>query len=369
MSHLNLPTLIEELLLRDGFVAVPNLGGFFLRESNSSINSYTFELKPRTTQIIFNSELADDDGILIQCIKKKTGLSYKEAQDLLFLEIKTLKAQLAEKKIASLSPLGNLIFNETSGVFFIPKHQINLHHKSFGLKPLKWHPFEQVQENFVGASSNIAASKIEFSTSPTADASVIDVSDEQVSRLGKINQSNLVWRFAASFVLVSITAGLLLYNSQNVLSHLEGNHVQAGNDVLVKESPSAVKDSTPVIAEPTYININGKLINIGKTIPQNTKKIDSCSDIVKDYRTQIFNAKGNYFVIGGSYLTEAAAKIECSEWQKQGMCATYIKVKGSSLLKIVLQRFTKASEASAFLQEIKEIPSKSVSIQELVIIK
>jgi hypothetical protein len=367
MSNLNLSTIIEELLLRDGFVAVPKLGGFFLRESNSSINSYTFELKPRTTQIIFNSELADDDGLLIHCIKKKTGLSYKESQEWLSNEIESLKSQLAEKKIASLSPLGNLIFNETSGVFFIPKHQINLHHKSFGLKPIKWHPFDQIHESAVANPITIS-SKIDLKLASTSDADVIEVSHEHISRLGLKNQSNLVWRIAASFVLVSITAGLLLYNSQNVLSHLENNHVQAGNDVLVGEKKSNT-DSIVVISEPTFINVNGKLINIGKSISTKPNLVDSSKDIVTDYRNQIFTAKGNYFIIAGSHLTKAAAQIECDEWQKQGMCATYIKVKGSSLLKVVLNRFSKAQQASKFLQEIKEIPSKSVSIQEIVIIK
>ena len=140
-------------------------------------------------------------------------------------------------------------------------------------------------------------------------------------------------------------------------------------DQLQKQKEEIVK---PVEKEESVMMvIGGKVVAIDENGIQTkiTKDSSVKKESLDDIRNEIAHSKGKYFVVGGSYITEAAAKMECQKWSKLNYKSTFIKVKGSSLIKIVLKRFVSGKDASNFALSVKTLPTNTISVQELNIAK
>ncbi len=359
--------IVKEVLVRDQFVTLPGLGSFIVKELNSTINPINGIIKPRHSSIVFNNKISVDDGILASHYKSLFNISYKQAQDSIKREISLLKNQLSDKKYFAFNPLGNFFFNENSGIFFVPKAENNISAQSFGLKPLKWVP----------KSNNINESSIKLdktSTIEIEDANIVEIGNEEIKSKETKNNSNLIWRIAANFVLISVTFATLYTSSVTWIRINEKNNVEASHTLLSKAnseiSKKEISFNSTVTNEPeeskdNFLFINGKLISLSKDKKNNSKPLQIMTN--DEFRGQIKSQKGNYFIVGGSYLTQKAAELECKNWNTSGINATYIRVKGSSLNRIIIQRFSDEKEASDFLVNLKETPRITVGVQELIL--
>lgn len=357
--------IVKEILTRDQFVTLPGLGSFIVKELSPTINPINGEIKPRHSSIVFNSRIIEDDGILSSQYKSLFHISFKEAQETIKKEIQLLKKQLTEKKYFAFNPLGNFFFNENSGIFFVPRAQNNINTQSFGLKPLKW----------VSPAATVNETNIEANETPTIeieDANVIEIGNEEIQSSEKNNNSNLIWRIAANFVLVSITFATLYTSSVTWIRLSKENNVLASHSIKNDEIPldsdnAELINSTEAIDSPkeNFVFINGKLVNLNKS--SNKTKLKQEIMTFDEYRGQIKGQSGNYFIVGGSYLTIKAAELECKNWNNLGINATFIRVKGSSLNRIIVQRFSNAKEASDYLVNLKETPKVPVGVHELIL--
>ena len=357
--------IVKEVLTRDQFVTLPGLGSFIVKEINSTINPVNGEIKPRHSSIVFNSKIIEDDGILSSQYKSFLNISYKDAQETLNSEIQVLIKQLKDKKYFAFSPLGNFFFNENSGIFFVPRAQNNINTQSFGLKPLKWVSSETKINNSTNVINEAPSIEIE-------DVNVVEIDNEKIQSSEKSNNSNLFWRIAANFVLISITFATLYTSSVTWIRLSKENNILASHFFNQEEKvPIAIKsketESAEVINSPkdNFVFINGKLVSLNK----NTSADNSNTQIVSfdKFRGQIKEQSGNYFIVGGSYLTSKAAELECRNWNNLGINATFIRVKGSSLNRIVIQRFSSAKEASDYLVNLKDTPKVPVGVHELTL--
>ena len=357
--------IVKEVLTRDQFVTLPGLGSFIVKELSPTINPINGEIKPRHSSIIFNSRITEDDGILSSQYKSLFHISFKEAQDTIRKEIQHLEKQLIEKKYFAFNPLGNFFFNDNSGIFFVPRAQNNINTQSFGLKPLKW----------VSPVSTVNSSTAELNQTPTIeieDANVVEIGNEEIQSSEKNNNSNLIWRIAANFVLISITFATLYTSSVTWIRLSKENNVLASHtvnrDEISLESKKAevtnTADAKNSLKE-NFVFINGKLISLNNS----SSKKESNQEIMSydEFRGQIKGQSGNYFIVGGSYLTTKAAELECKNWNNLGINATFIRVKGSSLNRIIIQRFSSAKEASNYLVNLKETPKVTVGVHELIL--
>jgi predicted small secreted protein len=116
--------------------------------------------------------------------------------------------------------------------------------------------------------------------------------------------------------------------------------------------------------ESVMMVIGGKVVAIDKNGIQTHAAKDSTikTSSIDEVRNEIAQSKGKYFVVGGSYITEAAAKMECQKWSQLNYKSTFIKVKGSSLIKIVLKRFVSGRDASNFAISVKKLPTNTISV-------
>ena len=426
MSQNQILISVTELLSKNHFVQIENLGSFFLKEMDANFNPFTHEVKPRHTQIVFNADLSQNDGVLAQYLMSQYSLSFKEANSLISNWVLSTKAKLIERKYLSFHPLGNFFYNETTGLFFVGRSQANLHSHNFGLKPLIWDP--KIHHKLDSKSNQtVVESKIESSNSidetTIEDAELVDVSTEFSENQIHIQKTkhNIVWNIAATFAFIAVGATILYFGAQTIsdLNHRNTQTASSSPELAIQksiddtnssEATSSPEQNSDQNADLTSPEINrnnpneasgGKSTALNKVTAQKntTTKVNSTelksrfvmvagrvieikpkasksANVNADtllnsdqFRAQIVKEKGGYYVVGGSYLTENAAKIEIRQWNKLNREATYFHVAESSLIKIVLKRFKSQKDASEFAVSIKEIPTQSISIQELKLIK
>lgn len=424
---------VTELLSKNQFVQIENLGSFFMKEMDASFNPFTHEVKPRHTQIVFNADLSQNDGVLAQYLMMQYGLTFKEANSLISNWVLSTKAKLVEKKYLSFHPLGNFFYNETTGLFFVGRSQANLHPHNFGLKPLIWDP--KIHQKVDSQKSKVVVEttleSISIQESEIEEAELVDVThdlNENSEHVQKTKRS-LVWNIAASFAAFAIGATVLYFGAQTIVvlnnnaqtasSSPELNSPNSQTTVPLSESNKDIQqnDNSEELTSPEKENTNAEnsentgasstvvsnknegtlnsnvtststknsvksknksrfIVVAGRVIeikPKSTTKVSKSNNDTlltsDEFRSEIVSNKGNYYVVGGSYLTENAAKIEIRQWNKLHREATYFHVAESSLIKIVLKRFKSQQEASEFAVSIKDIPTQSISVQELKLIK
>jgi len=361
---------IQQLLTQEHCVIVPNLGAFVLRDTDATMNFFTKEIKPHHSNVYFNKDIIQDDGLFTNALKETLGLSYKETNEYIQTVIAFIKSKVAEKKICSFAPIGNFFINSENEIFFIGNSQLNLNIETFGLKPIKWNI--QNQQQFVPEIKVLDASTIH--SNELNDAVILEVSASEQEHTEFNIRKNTFWNIAANVALITLSVGVLYLNSIAIKSVFTSKATSEASSLpLIKTTDIKTTDIKTVEEdESVMMVVGGKVVAIDKNGIQTQAKKDSTAkrtSSIDEIRNDIAHSKGKYFVVGGSYITEAAAKMECQKWSQLNYKSTFIKVKGSSLIKIVLKRFVSGRDASNFAISVKTLPTNTISVQELNIAK
>lgn len=352
---------IQQLLIQEHCVVIPNFGAFVLRDSHSTINSFTKELKPQHSNVYFNRDIILDDGLLSNQLKEIMGLSFKEAATYIQNCVIEIEESVKDKKMCNLSPLGNFFKNAEGEIFFIGNNNLNLNTQTFGLKPIKWSIHLSELPKQIPSIENKESKEV------INDAIVIEISEEEQSTTEIKHRKNQFWNIAANVALITFSLGILYMNSIFLKSALTNNSNELASNIPVVSKVEKEKE----LSESSVMVVNGQIIQLD----QNNRAIDierekfQAQPSVEDFRMDIAQGKGKYFVVGGSYITEDAAKIECRQWNQLNQNATFIKVKNSTLLKVVIKRFESGKDASKFVETLKNLPNNTISVQELTIAK
>ncbi len=353
---------LKELLIKEHCVVVPNFGAFLLRDNGSTMNIYTKEIKPIQSTVHFNRDVKTDDGLLTNYIKDKHNIGFREASIYVQNCVLEIKNAVETKKICNLTPLGNFFKNAESELFFIGNNNFNLNVHSFGLKPIKWTTSLASTEKQMSFSQSIQPE----TEDTLEDAIVIDISSEEHEQTTIRHRNNKFWNVAANIALVTFSLGILYMNGVFIHSALQKKENELASNIPT--SPKITEKQE--FEQSSVMVVNGEIVQLDEhnkvMVPTNEKsEIPS----IEDYKSIIAAGKGKYFIVGGSYITEDAAKIECRQWNQLNQNATYIKVKGSTLLKVVIKRFESGKDASAFVETLTKLPNNTISIQELIITK
>jgi len=353
---------IQKLLTQEHCVIVPNLGAFVLRDTDATMNFFTKEIKPHHSNVYFNKDIIQDDGLFTSTLKETLGLSYKETSEYIQTIIVFIKNKVSEKKICSFAPIGNFFINSENDIFFIGNSQLNFNIETFGLKPIKWNIQNQHDPTIkVLDQTSIHSNNLN-------DAVILELSASEQEHTELHTRKNTFWNIAANVALITLSVGVLYLNSIAIKSVFTSKAKSEASSLIVIKNVEV----KPIEKEESVMMvIGGKVVAIDENgIQTKTNKESSVKkESLDDIRNEIANSKGKYFVVGGSYITVAAAKMECQKWSELNYKSTFIKVKGSSLLKIVLKRFTNGKNASNFALSVKTLPTNTISVQELNIAK
>lgn len=111
---------IEYLLLRNDCVIVPDFGAFLNARKSATVDYEAGIIRPMTREVIFNSAISHDDGLLAASYARKYGITFPEARNILSKEIEQLKLSLHEDGEATFGRLGTFSMDNEGNIQFSP---------------------------------------------------------------------------------------------------------------------------------------------------------------------------------------------------------------------------------------------------------
>ena len=125
---------ISELLFEHDCVIIPGFGGFVGHYSPAKIHPISHTFFPPSKNILFNSKLTRDDGLLLDYISQRENVSYQEAQQAVGHFVFEIKSKLEQKHKVILNNIGLLKVDIENKILFEPDQATNYLEESFGLQ-------------------------------------------------------------------------------------------------------------------------------------------------------------------------------------------------------------------------------------------
>ena len=140
-----LTNYINDLLYRYDCVIIPDFGGFVTNTISAEVNRFSYTFYPPTKQIIFNSHLKNNDGLLANYIANSENISFEEATDNISTVVKNWKQQIETESLV-IGKIGSLSLNKHQKLTFEPNKNTNYLIESFGLKPFSSPEIKRIEQ-------------------------------------------------------------------------------------------------------------------------------------------------------------------------------------------------------------------------------
>jgi len=124
---------ISELLFANDCVIVPGFGGFVGNYAPAKIHPVNHTFYPPSKNILFNSKLLSDDGLLIHAISIGEGISYDQAKQMVDDFTYDCMHSLNDGKSLKLERIGKLRKDSDGRYLFDPETTVNYLEESYGL--------------------------------------------------------------------------------------------------------------------------------------------------------------------------------------------------------------------------------------------
>lgn len=348
---------VKELLGTHNCITIPGLGSFIYRDSPASANAFSMEIKPSGRTIFFNNAIVADDGILINRIKEQEGLSYNQALGYVNEEAGTIRVGLQSNRSVSFAPLGNFFLNAEGHIFFLPSANLNLSQETYGLPTLK------LADNESTKTKEVTEKITEFANA--SQGLETDYDEAEIVHLEETHHHKsrgIFFKAAAVFVVVTMAAAGIYFGSQ---------FFQSNNKQLKQASVVTVKNPEPKAAAPAERQVISAPTDNIESVTEHLIVLDNQASTISPeaHLQQMTALHGNFYALGGMYMDEELAKMECAQWNKNHINAALYKPEGSSLFKVILGRFESEELASTFMASLPEFAGANVSVRQLDLIK
>ena len=126
-------SLIDLLYLHD-CVVIPDFGGFVARRVSARLEEGVFH--PPTKQIVFNSYLKTQDGLLANHIAQKNNCTYERANEIILNKVTQWLEDLQNGDTVDIKNVGTIVLNKEKTLTFTPFENTNYLTNAFGLLPV-----------------------------------------------------------------------------------------------------------------------------------------------------------------------------------------------------------------------------------------
>ena len=125
--------LIGDLLVRHNCVIVPSFGGFVAKQISAKIDFDKGSMMPPRKSLLFNKQLINNDGLLINELSQAEQISFIEAEQRVSEKVNSWNRQLKRGKRIELDRVGMLFLDTENNLCFEQDRFFNLLLASFGL--------------------------------------------------------------------------------------------------------------------------------------------------------------------------------------------------------------------------------------------
>lgn len=267
---------ICDLLYKHDCVIVPGFGGFVATYAPAKIHPVTHTFYPPSKNILFNSKLTRDDGLLIDHISQKNKILYNEAKNQLELAAWQIRSRLERKERIFLKSVGWLQLEPEGRIIFEPDGTINFLDDSFGLASFVSPPI--VRKGFKKRNEP-------------------EFIDRRDGRPGIINSSKKVAAYVA-VVLLLFVAGWYGLNQGMFRFEL----TEQANMVKLPESTPEKATSGSMIPDPVPVAIPLKDVDFADSDGEEALAVRT------DEPVEVIVSLPMYHVIGGAFSNETNAE-------------------------------------------------------------
>jgi len=127
---------VGELLFDYECVVIPGLGGFIAEDRSVKINKVTDKFSPPYRKIHFNLHLIANDGLLVNFVAAEENITYKVAKQRVDKFVFLCHKALDQGKKINFKHIGSIFFDEDKNIVFKQDETINYNADSFGLTSL-----------------------------------------------------------------------------------------------------------------------------------------------------------------------------------------------------------------------------------------
>lgn len=129
--------LVSELLYKHNCVIIPDFGGFVGNFKSTDFDTNRLLVFPSRKKVVFNQSLTENDGLLVNSLMAKKGITYEEAEKEVKLFVSFLRDRLAKYKNYEFKNIGSIYLNKEDKLIFVAYDGVNFHKSSYGLQDIK----------------------------------------------------------------------------------------------------------------------------------------------------------------------------------------------------------------------------------------
>ena len=164
---------ISQLLYKNDCVIVMNFGGFICSSISANLNKKTGILTPPNKSILFNPQLKDNDGLLINHIAQSEGISQEDAKiNLLKFAEQSLK-NLNKFKSCRFEKIGLFTIDTEENIIFTQDLKTNYNLNSFGFQDIINNKITRDNSEIIEESLKLIKKKNNFTTKRLLKAAAI----------------------------------------------------------------------------------------------------------------------------------------------------------------------------------------------------
>lgn len=130
---------IAALLFEQDTVIIPGLGAITTKYRPAEIQAVEGKVLPPSKELSFNKNLTIDDGILINHLRKKYGVSFAEVQRAVADYVKHVSKAIDSQSIVQIQSVGRLYRDYEKKLKFLPE-DTNFNVAAYGLPVVQFYP-------------------------------------------------------------------------------------------------------------------------------------------------------------------------------------------------------------------------------------
>ena len=295
---------ISELLFLHDCVILADFGGFVGNPQSAKLNKITGILSPPSKQILFNTNLKTNDGLLITHISNQENISQDSAKNEVVDFATQISAKLHRSKVLRIEKIGLFTLGKEGNIIFLQDNANNYSLDAFGMK---------------------ATHNKEISRANEAEEKVVAT----IQNIRTQNRTPMVFLRAAAVIIPLVALSYLSISQQdrinNVYSQMATLNPFATTEIIEETSPIII--AKPIETAPIIEEIEEEIAPI--IIPQKT-----------------------YYIIGGAFAKKKNATRMLAKLINLNYTAEILKE--GRLLKVSYESFNNKEDAMLALKGIKQ---------------
>ena len=324
MEGVDISFYIGELLYRHDCVIIPGFGGFVAHYAPAKIHPVNHSFLPPAKNLLFNSKLIRDDGLLIDHIAQKQNITYGQAKGLVEDFTRDLLHKLSAGEVTRFKNIGNLQRDSLGKLLFDPDDSVNYLEESFGLPGFVSPPIrrqtgqKRMETRFI---------------------------DRKPSSAAQAGNRRRQWAYAA-LVPVLLLLGWFVFFGNFKFNNTQQSAILPISDTELNQSPSYHSDPTnaeltnPPLESLDFSDTEPRESN---QLPENTAEQETPPLVMK-----------KYFIIGGAFGVEQNAEKFLAVLRKKGYAAERAGISPSGLHMVSYYSTEDKSEALVNLEVIRQ---------------